>query len=89
MTVAGMNPLTFQPPLKDTISISQTYEMQLESARLDMGLSLSDFHEMPGNHIWLGKKWHICLADVLVSYQMRNGRDSIINSIQTQKIRNK
>jgi len=82
-----MNPLTFQPPLKDGISIAQTYEMQLENARLEMGLSIAEFHDMPGSHIWLGNKWHMCLADILITYQLRHGKDMIINTLQTEKIR--
>lgn len=84
-----MNPLTFRPPLKDSISIEQTLEMQLENARLEAGLSLSEFHEMPGSHIWLGKKYQMCLADILISYQIRHGQSAIVDTIQTQKIRSK
>lgn len=87
--VAGLNPLTFIPPVGDGISIEQTFEMQLENARMESGLSITEFNDIPGSHIWLGKKWHLCLSDILIAYQMRKGQEGIINTMQMQKIRSK
>ena len=75
--------------MKDSISVEQTLEIQLENARLEAGLSLREFHEMPGSHIWLGKKYHLCLADILIAYQIRHGQTAIIETIQSEKMKSK
>lgn len=76
--------------LKAPASVTYTLEFEMQTARVEMGLTLDEFDALPGNPCWV--KWEnptLSKADVLMIYRRNRAIPAVMSDAQNREAKKK